>query len=62
MTEEEIEKILSELDIKKPGRLDFDEFMQMMLMDNSPLKTPYPRGLDTFSSSVINLVSIETNN
>jgi calcium-dependent protein kinase len=59
VTDEEIDRIMNEMQHSEAGHINFEEFKEMMLADLSPVKTPYPRNLDTYSNAAINLVPID---
>ena len=45
---------MADVDFKRTGFVDFEEFRVMMLSDNSP-KTPYPKQFDTLANAVMAL-------
>jgi calcium-dependent protein kinase len=58
VSDTEINQIMGDMQ-QTEGQINFEEFKAMMLADLSPVKTPYPRNLDVYSSAAINLTPIE---
>jgi Ca2+-binding EF-hand superfamily protein len=59
VSDEEIRRMMGEMQLAQSGMLNFDEFREMMLKDLSPVKTPYPRNFDTYSNAVISTVPMK---
>jgi len=59
MTSEELDQIMTDVDFKRSGNVDFEAFKVMMQADNSPMSTPYPKSFDSLANALMEAMPMQ---
>ena len=59
MTSDELDQIMTDVSFKRSGNVDFEEFKNMMLAENSPMSTPYPKPFDTLANALMEAMPMQ---